>query len=358
MKKLVIGDIHGCYTELMDLLDRAGLTSEDEIIAVGDLVDRGPDSPRVLEFFRSHPQARSLLGNHERKHLRSYRKEISPALSQQIARQQFGEERYREAIAFMETLPIFFEFPEALVVHGFFEPDIPLEEQREVVLVGTMSGDGYLQKRYPRPWYELYTGDKPIIVGHLDYLRNRQPLIYQDRVFGIDTGCCHGGALTGLLLPDFRIVSVPSRKDYWSEVKGRYEDLRLESAPDESLRWDQIERLTTLAEQRSDLATKVSERMARLTPLLAEAGDVLERLYAHIVAENQRILSELRAEDPFDKSSLAEQARRYAHRIGRTPMAPFLHMARKGELTLDALRKRFGKPAQVIAFARKIGFPL
>lgn len=182
MKQLIIGDIHGCYAELIDLLDRAGITSDDEIIAVGDLVDRGPDSPRVLEFFRNNPRARSLLGNHERKHIRSYRKEIPPPLSQQIARRQFGEERYPEAIAFMETFPIFLELPEALVVHGFFEPNVRLEEQREVVLVGTMSGEGYLQKRYPRPWYELYTGDKPIIVGHLNYLGNGQPLILKTAV--------------------------------------------------------------------------------------------------------------------------------------------------------------------------------
>lgn len=224
MKQLIIGDIHGCFAELIDLLDRAGITSDDEIIAVGDLVDRGPDSPRVLEFFRNNPRARSLLGNHERKHLRSYRKEIPPSLSQQIAREQFGKERYLEAIAFMETLPIFLELPEVFVVHGFFEPNVRLEEQREVVLAGTMSGGGYLQKRYPRPWYELYTEDKPIVVGHLNYLGNGQPLIYHDRVFGIDTGCCHGGTLTGLLLPDFRIVSVPSRKNYWSEIKRSSED--------------------------------------------------------------------------------------------------------------------------------------
>lgn len=232
MKRLVIGDIHGCYAELMDLFEQAGLTSDDEIIAIGDLVDRGPDSPRVLDFFRSEPRARSILGNHERKHLRSYRKEISAALSQQITRRhQFEEESYRDAIAFMEQLPIFLDLPEARVVHGFFEPNIALEEQKEVVLVGTMSGAGYLQKRYPKPWYELYNGDKPIIVGHHNYLRNGKPLIYQDRVFGIDTGCCHGGRLTGLILPDFQIVSVPSRKNYWSQVKRMPENRRLATKP-------------------------------------------------------------------------------------------------------------------------------
>ncbi|MBI4864540.1 MAG: metallophosphoesterase [Candidatus Riflebacteria bacterium] len=49
-KRLLIGDIHGCFRELQDLLDEAGLAESDEIIALGDIVDRGPDSVRVLDF--------------------------------------------------------------------------------------------------------------------------------------------------------------------------------------------------------------------------------------------------------------------------------------------------------------------
>ena len=66
MKRLIIGDIHGCFTELQELLDKAGLSPQDEIIALGDIVDRGPDSTKVLDFFRTHPNARSLIGNHDR----------------------------------------------------------------------------------------------------------------------------------------------------------------------------------------------------------------------------------------------------------------------------------------------------
>ena len=94
-RRLIIGDIHGCFEELQELLDRAGLSREDEIIALGDIVDRGPASPPVLEFFQTQPNARSLQGNHERKHIRSHRGEIKPALSQRITRQQFGE-RYQD----------------------------------------------------------------------------------------------------------------------------------------------------------------------------------------------------------------------------------------------------------------------
>ena len=42
---LVVGDIHGCYLELLDLLDRAGLGADGEVLAVGDILDRGPAGP-------------------------------------------------------------------------------------------------------------------------------------------------------------------------------------------------------------------------------------------------------------------------------------------------------------------------
>jgi serine/threonine protein phosphatase 1 len=105
MRTLVIGDIHGCYRELQQLLDKAGLAAGDQIIALGDIVDRGPDSPRVLDFFRTQPNARSLQGNHERKHVRSSRGAIRPALSQIITRHQIGEAAYPSACEFMEGFP-------------------------------------------------------------------------------------------------------------------------------------------------------------------------------------------------------------------------------------------------------------
>ncbi|MBN2431220.1 MAG: metallophosphoesterase, partial [Acidobacteria bacterium] len=85
MKRLIVGDIHGCFDELLALLDRAALAAEDEIIALGDLVDRGPASPRVVDFFQRRSNARSLMGNHEWKHLLLRRDRIDPAPSQELA---------------------------------------------------------------------------------------------------------------------------------------------------------------------------------------------------------------------------------------------------------------------------------
>jgi serine/threonine protein phosphatase 1 len=219
MRRLIVGDIQGCHTELLELLDRAGLGEEDEVVAVGDIVDRGPDSPAVVDFFRSAPRARSAMGNHERKHLRWQQGRVAPALSQQITRRQFGEQRYLEALSFFAGLPRWVELPEAVVVHAFWEPGRTLEEQREEVLVGTMSGEAYLERTYRRPWWELYDGPKPIVVGHHHYLGEGRPLVHRDRVYAIDTGCCFGFALTGLLLPEFRLLSVRARANHWSRQR-------------------------------------------------------------------------------------------------------------------------------------------
>ena len=76
-RTLIIGDIHGCYEEMLALIEAARLTDADQIVAVGDLIDRGPDSPAIYRYFRDNPQAISLMGNHERKHVRAARGELA-----------------------------------------------------------------------------------------------------------------------------------------------------------------------------------------------------------------------------------------------------------------------------------------
>ncbi len=217
MKTLVIGDIHGCFNEMVDLIDQAGLTENDRIIALGDLFDRGPDSPAVYLFFKNHPRACSLMGNHERKHLLSYRGLTEPSISQILTRQQFRE-TYREAIDFMADLPLFLELPEAILIHGMLEPGIPLDKQSEAILVGSLSGEARLKRKSSQPWYKIHDGAKPVIAGHHDYSKEGKPVVVDDSVFLIDTGCCFGKSLSGLLLPDFKLVSVKSRKNYWGEA--------------------------------------------------------------------------------------------------------------------------------------------
>jgi len=145
------------------LLEKAGLNDDDPILSVGDFVDRGPETPQVLAFFQSLPRARALMGNHERKHVRAARHEVKLSISQHVSRQQIGD-GYAEAIQWMNTLPLFLELPEAIIVHVYLESGLPLEQQNPSVVCGTMGGDKILRERYDRPWYELYAGEKPVIV--------------------------------------------------------------------------------------------------------------------------------------------------------------------------------------------------
>ena len=57
-RTLIIGDIHGCHDELMELFDRAALASEDRVVSVGDLVDRGPRPAEVVAWFRARAGAK------------------------------------------------------------------------------------------------------------------------------------------------------------------------------------------------------------------------------------------------------------------------------------------------------------
>lgn len=64
-RTLVIGDIHGCYDELLRLLKLFKPGAEDRVVAVGDLTVKGPKSREVLDLFMSNPQFSSVTGNHD-----------------------------------------------------------------------------------------------------------------------------------------------------------------------------------------------------------------------------------------------------------------------------------------------------
>jgi serine/threonine protein phosphatase 1 len=219
-RHLVIGDVHGCYAELCDLLDVLSPTRDDTVVLLGDLINRGPDSAAVLRYARDTPGVVALQGNHEYEHLLADSGGYALKPAQALTRRLLGEE-YPAWLRFMAALPLYRELPEAVLVHGLLEPGVPLAAQRPDVLVGAATGEAHVRTHYPTPWYEHYDGPRPVVVGHHDYLRTAQPLVREGRVYGIDTGCVHGGRLTALVLPDFRLVSVPARADYWTPLRAR-----------------------------------------------------------------------------------------------------------------------------------------
>lgn len=330
MKTIIIGDIHGCFSELQDLLDKAGITDDDHIIALGDIVDRGPNSVEVLNFFCDHPARFSLMGNHERKHVRGARHQVRLTQSQIISRGEFGV-AYPQALERMGSLPLFIELPEAVLVHGYLEPGVPLELQRDAVACGTMTGDHYLRSQYDQPWYALYDGEKPVIVGHQDHLHNGLPFVYQDRVYCLDTSCVHGGVLTGLLLPEFTFVSVPSRRDYWRETRQRYAQ------------------------------TKPPRQVAPPKKILPEDWDqtselILAKIIALAQADSGKILAVLQDAPGFSEATPRQQAKAYAVVVGKEmPWSVLLHQARNGEINLDTARRLFKSHGEARDLLSRLG---
>jgi hypothetical protein len=321
MQTLVIGDIHGCYVELQALLEKAGLSETDSILAVGDIVDRGPETPQVLNFFQQTPNVRTLMGNHERKHVRAARHEVKLSMSQVISREQLGP-AYPAALDWMGALPLYIELPEAVLAHGYLEPGLPLDQQNPSVLCGTMGGDKILRERYDRPWYELYTGDKPVIVGHYNYSHSDRPFIHQDKIFGLDTDCVTGHVLTGLLLPSFQFVSVPSRGSLWAETRSAYRRAHpsQRSAPRLAIPWTEQDDL--------DLAKLINK----------------------IKITNDGLMARLQSMPVFSELTPRQQAKLYATHVseaGTGKFATLMQLARLSKLDLETGRKILKEPKEV-----------
>jgi serine/threonine protein phosphatase 1 len=319
-RHIIIGDIHGCHDELLELLDRVALTGDDVLVSVGDLVDRGPEPGKVVRLFRERPGAVVIMGNHERKHVRKVF-----SFSQEITRLQLGE-GYAEAVGWMSGLPYSYETDDVVVVHAALMPGVPLAAQRDDVVSGTTAGERELTGALGgRRWHELYAGPKPVVVGHHVVLEG--PVVHRDLVYSIDTGACHGGSLTALIVPGFQLVSVKARRDHWAHTKRLWQErvLLARAWPEMSFAKARRE-LERLGDQEGGAAVTAVERwLADVEALLPAC---LERLLA---------LS-------------ADAAALETH-----PLRAMLHMARRGRLDLPALRERCPSPRRTLEVAAAVG---
>src|SRR3712207_6470349 len=121
-RTIVVGDIHGCFDELQELLERADLGREDRLVSVGDLVVKGEKSREVLELFMRDARFSSVLGNHDRALLRHWRGEpvkLKPA--QKRCRKELKDNREAYA-AYLGSLPYYIDLGSHLVVHAGLRP--------------------------------------------------------------------------------------------------------------------------------------------------------------------------------------------------------------------------------------------
>lgn len=210
-RTVVIGDIHGCYFELMDLLDKTGVGHEDRLICVGDLITKGPRNREVLDFVRQRRNCEAVLGNQEYHLLAHWRGEcveLEPAHLQTIA--ELGND-FEGQMDWISGWPLFIDLGDYLVVHAGIRPGIPMQKQSVTDLTSLRTLDGPEPgSKIGTPWFERYEGNKVVIFGHWV---NERPLV-RVNAMGIDTGCVYGGHLTAVILPEGRLVSVPAQRAY------------------------------------------------------------------------------------------------------------------------------------------------
>lgn len=208
----VVGDVHGCVDELEALLQLAAVGPDDVLVLAGDLVAKGPASRDVVQLARER-KAHAVLGNHDAHVLKARRGE---KLKKQHA--QVAGALTEPDWAYLEGLPLWLKLEplNALVVHAGLLPGVPLTEQPKHLLLNLRSfdDDGEPSTRAAgRPWASRWSGPELVVFGH-DAMRGLQEHPFAR---GLDSGCVYGGRLTGIWLPEGRLVSVKARK-VWQPV--------------------------------------------------------------------------------------------------------------------------------------------
>jgi serine/threonine protein phosphatase 1 len=214
MSVFAIGDVHGCADELEELLGMLPLDDNSTVVMLGDYIDRGPYSRRVLEILmeaKTKHRMVTLSGNHEEM-LREFLDGSNP---QRVARfilnggsstlADFANDQGEWVIpkghvTFLEELQLWYQTDEHFFVHAGV-PDIALKEldpvrDRDEVL--------WIRRAFignPRRW------EKRIVHGHTPV---NAVEVSASRI-NVDTACAYGGFLTAIELPSHRIYSVPRK---------------------------------------------------------------------------------------------------------------------------------------------------
>ncbi|MGW3826545.1 polynucleotide kinase-phosphatase [Streptomyces sp. NPDC005071] len=232
----IIGDIHGCSSELESLLGKLGYVDGAHpegrtAVFVGDLVDRGPDSPGVLRRVMSMVSAGDALcvpGNHENKlgrYLKGRKVQHTHGLAEtieQLHREDAKDPAFREQVR---------EFVDGLVSHYVLDggklvvchAGLPEKYHgrtsgrvRSHALYGDTTGETDefgLPVRYP--WAEEYRGRAAVVYGHTPVPSTS----WVNNTLCLDTGAVFGGKMTALRWPERELVDVPAEKVWYEPAK-------------------------------------------------------------------------------------------------------------------------------------------
>ncbi|WP_406006271.1 polynucleotide kinase-phosphatase [Streptomyces sp. NBC_00637] len=229
----IIGDIHGCASELESLLGKLGYADGvhpegRQAVFVGDLVDRGPDSPGVLRRVMAMVRSGNALcvpGNHENKygrHLRGRKVQHTHGLAETIEQMESESEEFRTEVR---------EFIDGLVSHYVLDggrlvvchAGLPEKYHgrtsgrvRSHALYGDTTGETDefgLPVRYP--WAEDYRGRAAVVYGHTPV----PEATWLNNTICLDTGAVFGGKLTALRWPERELVDVPAEQVWYEPTK-------------------------------------------------------------------------------------------------------------------------------------------
>ncbi|MFF4660591.1 polynucleotide kinase-phosphatase [Streptomyces sp. NPDC001381] len=229
----VIGDIHGCAAELESLLGKLGYADGvhpegRQAVFVGDLVDRGPDSPGVLRRVMSMVKSGNALcvpGNHENKygrHLKGRKVQHTHGLAETIEQMEGESEEFRaEVRAFIDGLVSHYVLDGGRLVvchaglperyHGRTSGRV-----RSHALYGDTTGETDefgLPVRYP--WAEDYRGRAAVVYGHTPV----PEATWLNNTICLDTGAVFGGKLTALRWPERELVDVPAERVWYEPAR-------------------------------------------------------------------------------------------------------------------------------------------
>jgi hypothetical protein len=208
-RTIIIGDVHGCSAELADLLKAVNAGPDDDLISVGDLICKGPDSLGVMRWAAAAENLRCVMGNHELRLLNQWRKVPGTPVKSYDAEtiRQLGSE-YGSCMEFISTWRYYWAEQDFLVVHAGIDSRKSLAEQDKSDLV-------HLREIEGAPWFESYREKRLIVFGHWA----ARGLVDRPNAIGLDSGCVYGGKLSALILPERRVVSVPAHKTYVESSK-------------------------------------------------------------------------------------------------------------------------------------------
>ncbi|AFL68552.1 Calcineurin-like phosphoesterase [Sulfurospirillum barnesii SES-3] len=214
----IIGDVHGCYTTLMQLIEQLPNKEKSHLIFVGDLIDRGKDSARVVEYVKNGGYD-CIKGNHEAVMVEAYEtKNMCDWLSYgnggdqtKLSYINLSNVDLQEHLTWMKSLPDYLEYnikdennKTLFVTHGFglpfYQSKNPMYLRNNRISKSILYG---VQKPlYP---YEKNYLHYPIfnVFGHEHF---NEPWI-TNHFCGIVTGCVYGGALSALEYPSKRVFT-------------------------------------------------------------------------------------------------------------------------------------------------------